>query len=697
MSFLVALKETLETQQTYDGLPGKYESRFRVGGDEYAFIATSTAGIENDNTDWMLEFENVQSHRIGTGDINPLIAKSFADAVKIWVEFKNPHSFYTYGSSIESLQAIIEAIKKSVKKYEVKDLSTHTDDNAQSDGSYTVSNPVGKIMWSKIKDNEDTSTEDRANTKLDKFVDPYEQVSDIKTNKSFTSGIKADKLDRVTEGVLANVFKAFVPVVANLLQKKFKQKVDEMAKIATDPQKLAQWIKTNKKAFVAGVDLFKEIGSKKNLSDKADPIVVMAASLVSSIASNSDIKDIDELKTMGDDDVTNLVGGEAGEVATESFVDFMNSKEDSINEGAKIDALLKKAKSVANKFKEKFGDQFSKVAKIASDPEKLRAWLDDNKEAYLAGVELVKHLTDKKELTFESQIENGFMVNEGIVDLIAKKTPKALMAAALILSVMSSGSNVFGANASAEASFTKAKENVEKIAQISQEQFDKTGKKVGDKLEFGSKLIKGDIDKGIKDASKKIGKQVDDAKENLGAGLSQTQKDLVAKGDSTLKATVDNLKAKGSAFNAGLKAGYDKSKSDAEFGLDSAKQDVKAKVGGFKSAVEQDIESKANELRANVKDQSSRLANSARTKSDSVYQDLGAKGGAFKSTVEKQIGDKANELKGKFGVEADSITAKAKVKAKELEQNAKVKAMSMGKNVKDAATSQAQRWLDKLK
>jgi len=197
MGFISQLSEKLEAQKIYDGMLGKYETRFKVEGLEYAFLATSVGGNYDDNTEWMLEFENIKSHRIGVGDGDKKVIAAFKEAVGQWVKERNPHCFYTYGSHIEPIQKIIEAVKKVAKGYNLDD---STADVKYEDGSIKEGNPVGKIKWTKMVQEDDLTSEDKANTKMDKneeVFDVYEEPQDIKTDKAHMSGTsKSDKLDK---------------------------------------------------------------------------------------------------------------------------------------------------------------------------------------------------------------------------------------------------------------------------------------------------------------------------------------------------------------------------------------------------------------------------------------------------------------------------------------------------------------------
>jgi len=194
MAFLNQLSEKLEAQQIYDGMVGKYETRFKVEGFEYAFLATSVGGDYDDNSQWMLEFENIKSHRIGMGDSDPKVAKAFGEAVDQWVKERNPHCFYTYGSHIEALTNIIESVKKKVKKYNIIDDTAERKD--ESTGEVIEGNPVGIIKWTQMVEDETIPSEEKSNTKQDEFEKTYEEPKDSKVDKAFTTFKKDEKLSK---------------------------------------------------------------------------------------------------------------------------------------------------------------------------------------------------------------------------------------------------------------------------------------------------------------------------------------------------------------------------------------------------------------------------------------------------------------------------------------------------------------------
>jgi len=221
MSFFNILSEKLESQRIYDGLKGKYETRFLVDGKEYTFLATTIAGeCHDDYTSWMLEFENTLSHRIDVSDNNPKVAKAFGEVVGNWVKENNPHNFYTYGSHIDSLKSIIESIKKSVKGYNLID---DTSDKKNEDtGDVIEGNPIAKIVWTKMVEQEAIKSEDIANTKQDEFEKTYEEPKDLKTPKSFMTSKKDEKLDKNDD---AYDLKTESVDVVDSYVKKFKDKM----------------------------------------------------------------------------------------------------------------------------------------------------------------------------------------------------------------------------------------------------------------------------------------------------------------------------------------------------------------------------------------------------------------------------------------------------------------------------------------
>jgi len=441
MGFLKQLGEKLEAQQVFDSLKGKYETRFKVEGNEYAFLANTIAGDCDDNAQWMLEFENIKSHRIGVGDGDPKVVKAFAEAVDQWVKERNPHCFYTYGSHIESINSIIEAVKKKVKKYNLIDDTA--DKKNEENGEVIEGNIVGKITWTKMVEQEVTSHDDIGSVKSDEFEKTYEEPKDIKPTKSYMSGTsKSDKLD-------------------------------------------------------------KNDGSY-------------------------DLK-------------------------TESFTEFKSGKLDDkeyIEEALKADELIKKSKSTLKKFKDKFAEPFKKAIEVASDPESFKKWMDNNKEDFLTAFELVKHMVDKKEISFEQEIFNGIHLSEGFLDIFSKKTPNALIAAAIILMATGGGNRTFAGN-KAEDAFRKAKENSEKVVEIVKKE---SGDAVNKIKELGSDAK----DK----ATKEVEKNIDIVKKNIPS--------MDSVGDE-VKNKTDDAVGKIKEFGSDVK---DKATKEVEKNIDIVKKNI---------------------------------------------------------------------------------------------------------------------------
>lgn len=384
--FTIFLREKLDAQQIYGDLKGKFETRFDVDGHTYAFLATSIAGDCQDDADWYLEFENIKSHRIGSYDINKKIPKAFAEAVDQWIKERKPLCFYTYGSEIDSIKDILEAVRKKVKGYNVIDDTA--DKKNEENGEKIEGNPLGKIKWTKMIPQEAVNSEDLANTKSIEFEKTYDEPNDIKTPKKYMTYKKDDKLDK-------------------------GDKAYDLKTESTSPKKIGKIIE----------------------------------------------------------------------------------QDETLEEALSADELIKKSKSVIKKFKDKFGDAFKKAIEVASDTESLKSWMDENKEDFLTALEMVKHMVDKKEISFKEEILRGVHLTESILDLFAKKTPNALIAAAIILMATGAGNRSFAKN-KAEEAFSKAKENVEKIANI-------------------IKAMSGEF---VDNAKKEVKDNVDKAKENIPSG-----------------------------------------------------------------------------------------------------------------------------------------------------------------------------------
>jgi hypothetical protein len=617
MSFFNQLKENLNSQEIYNGLKGKYENRFKVDGQEYAFIATTIAGSENDDqTQWMLEFENTSSHRINTLDNNPKMIKAFAEAVSNWVKERNPYYFYTYGSHIDSLKSIIEGVKKKVKGYNLID---DTQDKKNEDtGDVVIGNPIGKIVWTKMVE-QTISTEDLANTKLDKFEKTYEEPKDVKPNKTFLSGIKDEKLDKgdksyaiKTESVMDVPTKHQMKIaldtikmskmgaqmmggmnheeaiefllshgytsnqVKNMLLKAGHDaneffKTESINQVAFFVQKFKDKMKgSNTEDAMKWVDGIGEISKKEKdeIKKKIEPYIEKSKTEswnefkskklcefedMEDDTENFDDEDL-EMPTEPDEEdcvltpsgrlgskISVSCGGKfIGEFNDESealravkqwqvknewfpniwwvsdhgnawLIDINGNvmKESVLFESLKVKDFFKSVKNVYKKFKEKFTKEHESAMEIASDPAKLKDWLEKNRPDFVSAMDIVKHMVDKKQLTFEQTILQGIHLEESLLDIFAKKTPNALIAAAIILTVMGSGNKVFAANDTGEEAFAKAKQQWEKVVEIVKEE----GKKIG--KDFSKKKIEKKVEKTGKQVQKKIKQGTDIVKDKM--------------------------------------------------------------------------------------------------------------------------------------------------------------------------------------
>jgi hypothetical protein len=471
MSFLNQLSEKLEAQKIYDGMKGKYETRFCVDGQDYALLATTMAGTEDDSTPWMIEFENVTSHRIGMGDSNPKIAKAFGEAVAQWVKERQPHCFYTYGSHIDSIKNIIENVKKKVKGFNLID---DTADKKNDENKEVIEgNPIGKITWTKMLEQEVTTSEKKADTKSEKLEPGYELPKDIKTNKTFLTGTKKDKLDK---GDKAYDLKT--------------ESVNEKTCDVMGCDNVAEYERHNHKVCEFHADKMDRPGGY----------------------------------------TTHFTDGKF--IKDESFSEFKAKKDKLIDEGKKLDALKGLAKSALKRFLEKSKDLLKSVVEFAGNEEQLLKWLETNQTDFIHAMDIARHMTDKKQLTFENAVLSGELIQENLLDLIAKKSPKALMAAALVLIVLGSGVKVFGANDSGEDALKKAKENAAKIVDIVKEEGGKMFKEVGK-----------DVEKATDKAADKIGQEAGKAGENIKKGVAKGAEEVGKKIGAGFEKAKEGIKA----------------------------------------------------------------------------------------------------------------------------------------------------------
>lgn len=468
MAFLNQLSEKLDAQQIYDGHRGKYESRFKVNGIEYAFLANTIAGDADDNSQWMLEFENMTSHRIGFGDSDPKIAKAFGEAVGQWIKERAPVNFYTYGSHCDSIKNIIASVKKHAKGYELVDDTA--DKKNEENGEVIEGNPIGKITWTKMLVQDTVpvvDTVDRESINGDDYKPDYELPKDIKTNKAFMSGTK--KSDNLDKG--DNAYE-------------LKTESSKENEVESYIQKFADKMKGS---------------SRKNAMGWVDGIKRLSK------------EDREKVKK----GIEKYIG------KSESFAEFKSKKlnEEYLDEGKGADALKGAARAALKKLQDKMKGQAKEILDIAMDKETLSKWLADNKEDFIHAMDIVKHMTDKKQLTFEEEIRSGSLLKENILDMVAQKSPKTLMAAALILAVMGSGQHVFGKNDSGQDAFSKAKKNIEKIVAIAGEQGGKAAEDIGKHVKMGAKVIEKDIEKTASEVGNAIGNAGDELGDDVKKGL----------------------------------------------------------------------------------------------------------------------------------------------------------------------------------
>jgi len=471
MSFKNILIEKLESQQIYNGMAGKWENRFVVDGVEYALLCNSVGGngSEDFNT-WILEFENSISHRISINDSNSKIASSFAEAVNNFIKEKNPFSFFTYGSSIQPIKSILEAMKKKIKKYNLIDDTADRKDEETKE--VIKGNEIGKITWTKMVPQEVVDTEDREAIVSDKFKPDYELPKDIKPNKAHMSGTsKTDKLEK---------------------------------------------------------------------------------------------------------------GDKAYDTKTESFSEFKAKKLGVLEEGKGIDALKGAARAAFKRIQEKIKGVCGEVMGLSKD--EMIQWLNDNKEDFVHAMDIARHMMDKKQLTFEEEILSGEILKENILDLVAKKSPKVLTAAALILMIMGSGQHVFAKSDTGEEAFKKAQKNAEKIVEIVKEQ----GAKAGEKVTQGAEKVGKEIEKG----TKKVSKEIEKGAEEVGKGIEAKTKAGIEKAKEAIEKGDIETKVKSGVEKAGevIKKGAEEVGDTAKSKADQLKQ-------GFKKFLQKKKEAKSPEVK----------------------------------------------------------------------------------------------------
>jgi hypothetical protein len=193
MGFLKNLKEQINSQRIFYNEKSKYETRFKVEGETYAFLAETVAGDCDDDYEWMLYFENIQLHRLSLSDNDNKVIKSFVEAVDQWVKASNPYSFVVAGDPCEVSSKIIEGVKKKVKKYNVID---ETSERKDESGNIIPGNPVGKVKWTKMVVEDSISTEEMSDTKQSELEKTFEEPTDSKANKNHMTYKKDDKLDK---------------------------------------------------------------------------------------------------------------------------------------------------------------------------------------------------------------------------------------------------------------------------------------------------------------------------------------------------------------------------------------------------------------------------------------------------------------------------------------------------------------------
>ena len=537
-------------------------------------LATTMAGDCNDNSHWMLEFENMTSHRIGFGDNDPKVAKAFGEAVGQWIKERAPVNFYTYGSHFDSIKNIITAVKKQAKGYELVDDTK--DKKNEENGQVIEGNPVGKITWTRMLVQDTVpvvDTLDRESINGDDYNPDYELPKDIKTKKDFMSGTsKNDKLDK---GDKAYELKTESEDKVEMYVKKFKEKmrgsstktaigwVDGIKGISKENK---DKIKKKLKLPVKKEESFAEFKARKLNEEFDEPMqpedddcfyspsgplgsrtsVSCGGKFIGEFRSDEEalqaIKDWQDKNNyypniwyVSDHGNAILVDREGNEIA------------ESIQEGKGMDVLKGAARAAFKRIREKVKGVCQEVMGLSK--EELVHWLKDNKEDFVHAMDIVRHMMDKKQLTFEEEILSGELLKENILDLIAKKSPKVLTAAALILMIMGSGQHVFAKGDSGEEAFKKAQKNVEKIVDIVKEQ----GAKVGEQIQKGVEKVGHSAKKGAEEVGREIKKGIETNSDEIGFSIKKGAEELG-----------DTAKSKAEQLRKGAEELGDTAKSKAE-------------------------------------------------------------------------------------------------------------------------------------
>lgn len=128
------------------------------------------------------------------------VTNALVKLVQEWIKEKMPETFYMQGSVNEEVyNEIADALKKSIKKYNVIDERDETKDDRIEGGIIKEGNPVGRIIWTTkpVDEGIELNFGDMDDgTKLGELENTYEEPQDIKTDKAHTTYKKSDKLEK---------------------------------------------------------------------------------------------------------------------------------------------------------------------------------------------------------------------------------------------------------------------------------------------------------------------------------------------------------------------------------------------------------------------------------------------------------------------------------------------------------------------
>jgi len=161
-----------------------YIAQASLNGSTYCFEAC----VDGDNR-WRLEFYEQKSRRLMKEE-DPKVITGLIKMAEEWITAKEPSSFYVIASlTKESYNVLADSLKKSAKSYVVVD---ERDEIKEGDDVIREGNPIGRVIFT-VKELVEAGF--NPEEEVVDVNDNYEQVEDIKLDKSHTTYKKDDKTD----------------------------------------------------------------------------------------------------------------------------------------------------------------------------------------------------------------------------------------------------------------------------------------------------------------------------------------------------------------------------------------------------------------------------------------------------------------------------------------------------------------------